>query len=402
VDPLQRAIEINGRRFECTEIGARGLEEFLNTTCAPPLLSSDDNVIEVKENAASSTGFDVHFVTVHSGLRLDIKGHLNQDRLDLLQDPNKCDLMQPGILMRLSPPHLLIRRRRPDGGEERIPGLPDISYLHITAPELQRVLNHPLIRRGGGPAPAAVVPSTPAGQELAPPPVTAPPVPGWGPDSHPATVPATPAPPPPAPAPARPPALPPPPAMAAAVAAPPVKDPFGVETLASGEAAAASVDREIFLRLAGLLELPIQDVRLSLPRVFENRQFEVLSFSHDDVTDLGDLRSVDFYGFYLTHVDAGNVILVYACDGHHVEFGAHKCVLQSGLDSEPTEFKGPALLGLAQDADDNFVFVVSRRYREWAEGQAKHFLAVHARFLTREGATAEPGVRWIWPETPAE
>src|SRR5439155_1766335 len=78
------------------------------------------------------TGFDIHFVTFRVGARFDVKGHLNQEQLEILQNPAKCDLLQHGVVLRLSPPHLLVRRKRPDGGEERIPEMPDIDYLRVT------------------------------------------------------------------------------------------------------------------------------------------------------------------------------------------------------------------------------------------------------------------------------
>jgi hypothetical protein len=147
IDPLQRAIEIDGSRFECTEAGARQLQEILNTRYAPELQPDDRHLIQVKENAASATGFDIGFVAIHAGGRLEVKGHLSQERLTLLQDHTRCDLLRHGIILRLSPPYLLVRRRRPDGGEERIAGIDDVHYLRATAADLQQVLNHKLVRR---------------------------------------------------------------------------------------------------------------------------------------------------------------------------------------------------------------------------------------------------------------
>jgi hypothetical protein len=118
------------------------------STCdTPHALKPDDSTqIIVRENAASATGFDIDFVTIQAGAR-HVKGHLGQDKLNVLQDPQRCDLLHPGIVLRLSPPNLLIRRRRPDGGEEPVPGLPDVSYLRVEAGQLQQILNHPLVRR---------------------------------------------------------------------------------------------------------------------------------------------------------------------------------------------------------------------------------------------------------------
>jgi hypothetical protein len=147
VDPLQRAVEIDGVRFDCTQIGACQLQNTLNTQYAPEIQPEDRHLIQVKENAASATGFDIEFIAIHAGGRLEVKGHLSQERLNLLQDPTRCDLLRHGIILRLSPPYLLVRRRQPDGGEERIPEIQDLHYLRVTAADLQQVLNHNLVRR---------------------------------------------------------------------------------------------------------------------------------------------------------------------------------------------------------------------------------------------------------------
>jgi hypothetical protein len=147
VDPLQRSVELDGTRFDCSAEGAHRLEEALNQRYAPTLKPDDTTQIAVRENSASATGFDIDFITVQAGTRQHVKGHLSQDKLNVLQDPQRCDLLHPGIILRLSPPHLLIRRRRPDGGEEPIAELPDIHYLRVEAPQLQQILNHPLVRR---------------------------------------------------------------------------------------------------------------------------------------------------------------------------------------------------------------------------------------------------------------
>ncbi|MCL5098718.1 MAG: hypothetical protein M1608_14545 [Candidatus Omnitrophica bacterium] len=157
VDPLQRAVEIEGERFECSEAGGQHLQDVLNARYAPSLKGEEENAIEIKENPASATGFDIRFVTVHLGARFEVKGHLAQERLDILQDPAKCDLLQPGIVLRLSPPNLLIRRRQPDGGEVKLPELPDLQYRRATVAQLQHVFNHPLVRRRSGEAEASSV-----------------------------------------------------------------------------------------------------------------------------------------------------------------------------------------------------------------------------------------------------
>src|SRR5439155_3691126 len=150
LDPLQRGIEIDGARFESSEAGARQLQETLNARYAPTLNAGQEGAVEFRENPASPTGFDIHFVTFRVGARFDVKGHLNQEQLEILQNPAKCDLLQHGVVLRLSPPHLLVRRKRSDGGEARIPEMPDIDYLRVTCWQLEQFFNYPLIRRTGG------------------------------------------------------------------------------------------------------------------------------------------------------------------------------------------------------------------------------------------------------------
>ena len=97
VDPMQRAIEVDGVRFDCTEAGARHLEEAFNARYSPRLGGDRAISIEFRENLAATTGFDIHFTVIRAGVPFEIKGHLSQENLDILQDPVKCDLLQPGI-----------------------------------------------------------------------------------------------------------------------------------------------------------------------------------------------------------------------------------------------------------------------------------------------------------------
>lgn len=152
VDPLQRSVEIDGVCFECSEAGARQLEAALNARYAPSLRDRRETPIQVRENPASPTAFDIRFEMLRAGARVEVKGHLSQEKLDILQDQTRCNLLKPGILLRLAPPFLIVRRRRPDGGEEKVPELPDLQYLRANATELQQLFNHPLVRRGAGPA----------------------------------------------------------------------------------------------------------------------------------------------------------------------------------------------------------------------------------------------------------
>ncbi|MCC7377623.1 MAG: hypothetical protein IT581_23380 [Verrucomicrobiales bacterium] len=385
LDPLQRHLEIDDARFECTPEGAAQLAALLNERYAPAPGTFASAAIEIRENAAAATGFDIHFWIVRAGTRFEIKGHLGQDKLDILQDHDRCDLLNPQVILRLSPPFLYLRRRRPDGGEESIPGLPDIKYRSITAAELQRILNHPLIRRDGGGPEIPVVPTEP----IAPPsPAPAPPV-------------LRPNPPPATPISDAPPAKKPPP-QANPVAIPQNPPPprvfaSEIERLFANKSP-GEVNQGIFRRLTERLSVPVQDVRLSLPRVFEDRRFEILDFNGTEITSVLQLRSEDFYGFYLTHLGPARIDFVYACHGTHIEWGIDRCVVQSTAGAETAEFHADALVGLAQNAANHFVFLVEPAYKAWIKSREADCAAAYAHFLDlTEWARRREEFPLIWP-----
>jgi len=560
LDPLQRGVEIDGVLFESSDAGARQLEETLNARYAPTLDAEHQQAVEIRENPASPTGFDIHFVTVRVGARFDVKGHLTQAQLDILQDPIKCGLLQRGILLRISPPHLIVRRKRPDGGEERVPEIPDLNYLRAAAQQLQQFFNHPSIHKTGGTTveqalsaaelhPEEVIEmqlvrdpkdktslwlecvtirggrlkwralthhdvaelqgigvflphidvnlsldnrtlsilNTQTNQEealsvdgqcsdedlskasrmlaaaLKParPQITAPP-------PEPKAVPQTPetqsledetvgaaqSPAPvaemPAPLPAeRPESSPSLPSTAIsrpseaptveatdkheAAATPPLPT-TGDTTVASPPAATPSTvgaeprspevptgpqldpiilalcaqtdplrtNIEIFRRLADHFGVAVQDIRLSLPRVFSDRRFEIINFGGQPIESVLELRSNEFYGFYLSHLGEQRIDFVYACRGIHIEWGADKCVLQPASDAEAVEFKGDALLGMTQTRDNQFGFVVTPAYRQWVRLYEPRCREGFAHFLTANDLAADPeGYAFIWPERPA-
>ncbi|HNQ87422.1 MAG TPA: hypothetical protein PKM73_02170 [Verrucomicrobiota bacterium] len=535
VDPLQRYLELDGVRFECSEPGAAQLQETLNARYAPRLEEGQACAVEIRDNPAAATGFDIHFWTVVAGARFEIKGHLNQEHLDVLQDHAKCDLLQPGILLRLSPPFLLVRRRRPDGGEEPVPGLPDLQYRRATAQQVQALLNHPLVRRGGAASALPAAESGPpelvrlrvirqpqdkvhlwiegevqgggeplrkalthhniadlqqaglfqphwdvtlsldnrtlgfldtrtgteerievpvdssdetlqaAGDRLTA--VLRPPTPRPAPATArthgPDPVMSGPAP---TPDPTRNPALATPSAAAvretpapaagkleepkirpssisgtgpskgprpatglASPAAGPVKPELAPaapvsEPEASWFAAAEPlhVAQEVFRSVADRLRLPIQDVLLSLPRVFENRRFEILSFDSGEIDSVMQLRSSTFYGMYLSFITPERIDLVYACSGCHIEWGPDKCVVQTSPHAEPAEHKTAALLGLAQNADRHFVFIVRPAFRQWVKPHEKLCEEAYAHFLSpAEYRGAQGQLTLLWPPPPA-
>jgi hypothetical protein len=558
VDPLQRGVEIDGTRFESTEAGARQLEESLNARYAPTLKADHENAVEIRDNPASPSGFDIHFVTVRVGARFDVKGHLTQEQLDILQNPAKCTLLRPGIVLRFSPPNLIVRRKRPDGGEERIPEIADVNYLRATARQLQEFLNHPLLRRSGGataeealsaaelhaeeicqlqvvrdpkdksmlwlegqtvrggrfkwralthhniadlqqrgvflphldvtlsldnrtlsclnsesrreetvpldphgsddlakasqmltaalkpvkPRPAApeskataaeiqppeikpsearavvaaptqhaAAPTTPQRNALQAPPS---PLPSEGstslpavettsgkpeqapPQQTPATASATaettrtqPAPHPPEPGRAE--------IPAPAVSAQPAGDP-AVLALFS-ETDPRRVNATLFRSLADRFGVAVQDVRLSLPWVFADRRFEILSLGGQEIESVLELRGQDFFGFYLSYISEQRVDFVYACGGTHIEWGPDKCVLQPSAHSEALEFAGSALLAMAQTHDHHFVFLVTPAYKQWVKPYESQCRAAFAQFLAVNDFAADVDSHaqgWVW------
>lgn len=395
VDPMQRSIEMDGVTYDCTEAGAKKLEEALNTRYALEAEERKATAIEIKENLAASTGFDIHFRTTHAGVTHDIKGHLTQELLDLLQDPAKSDLIQPGIHLLLSPPNLLIRRRRPDMGEEKIPEFPDVNLLRVTSVQLKQLFNHPLIRRNSGTVAAPHAPTAgDQSEELARALKHSASRSVGGKEAITLPVDSTGHPPPSAAPPTLSDALP------SLPYSPPPPDPAIVALFC--ETDALRINQEVFRRLSEHLGIAPQDICLSLPFVFENRRFEILNFERQEITSVMELRGTDFYGFYLSHVSEKKLLLVYACNGMHIEWGPDKCVLQPTIKTEAEAYPGSVLLGLAQDRKNEFVFVVQPEFRKWIAPREMPYTDENLQFLTIADIAAAPdNYTLIWPQRPA-
>jgi hypothetical protein len=161
------------------------------------------------------------------------------------------------------------------------------------------------------------------------------------------------------------------------------------------------INTEIFRRLEARFGIAVQDVRFSLPRIFTDRRFEIVNFDEGEVDSVLELRSEQFYGFYLSHIGEQRIDFVYACRGTHIEWGTDKCVLQTSATAESVEFTGSALLGLAQTRDNQFVFVVGPTYQNWVRPYESPCREAFAHFRTVEQMAAEPNAfTFIWPEGP--
>ena len=493
VDPMQRAIEIDGVRFECTEEGTKQLEESLNGRYAASSTEAEGIAIEVKENVVSPTGFDIRFMTFRAGMALEVKDHLSQENLDILTDQSKCDLLQPDIQLRLAPPYLLIRRRRPDMGEDKIPGLPDVNYIQVTAAQLRRILNHPAIRKGGG----ASIQEAPSSAECPTNPVevrvirhptnksllwlhciTSDGTAGEGkalthhniadiqhhgyflphldvclsldntrlsildrqtnheeaisidatsPDQvlveagrmlTKALKPVKPS-----EAPTRSEIKQVEPLEAPRFEVPSVmQDPVGTAPEARSknvssmvqikperesdpgvgalfqETDPVKINREIFQSVSRHFEIEPQDTHFNLPMVFEDRRFEILSFYEGEVEDLMQLRGQDFCGFYISHINENKQVLVYACNGAHIEWGPDRCLLQAASGAEAREYPAGALLGLARNKDEELVFVVQRAFKEWIRPFESEYDELLVHFcLVSDIACTPDDYSLIWP-----
>jgi hypothetical protein len=138
-------------------------------------------------NEASSTGFDIQFPVMVGGMPENHRHHLDEQSLELLQDPEHCGLLHREIIIRLTAPNLIFKQKTPDGGEQHLAWSSEnvvtvtddegrLTTIHLSQPlnlmqlspaELTAVFNHPAINRHtvssagrpGGPQPEPAVPN---------------------------------------------------------------------------------------------------------------------------------------------------------------------------------------------------------------------------------------------------
>ncbi len=171
VGALHDWVEIDGEMysFEKGRDDSGKLQNALNQHYLPLAALGMGKDVVISVNAASPTGFDIQFPTSLAGVRENRKRHLNEEALDLLQEPTKCGLLREGLVIKLAPPTLIFKRKTPDGGERYLDQGPadtvnytseegettfidlskPVNYLHLSAAELTAVFNHPAINRSG-------------------------------------------------------------------------------------------------------------------------------------------------------------------------------------------------------------------------------------------------------------
>jgi hypothetical protein len=162
-------VEMDGELFRFKEGGqaVAALEKALNEKYSKAEDPNGPGDVEVSPNPASPTGFDIQFAATPKGLVENRKWHLNEETIQLLQDPERCRVLRKGITARLTPPDLVFKVKTAGGGEAYLEPGPSslvstvddngqpktidlsqgISLLNLNARELTVVFNHPAINR---------------------------------------------------------------------------------------------------------------------------------------------------------------------------------------------------------------------------------------------------------------
>lgn len=143
------------------------LARALNGNFLPGTAFGEEESIVVLGNAATATGLELQFAARVAGVPDHHRRPLDQATLELLQDPERCGLLQPGIIVKLAAPHIIFKRRTADGGEQYLPSGPDtlikvqrrngeqtfvdiskpLDYMRLGPKELTAAFNHPLINK---------------------------------------------------------------------------------------------------------------------------------------------------------------------------------------------------------------------------------------------------------------
>ncbi|HTL17029.1 MAG TPA: hypothetical protein VL793_07320 [Patescibacteria group bacterium] len=169
VGALHNWVELDGEmfRFKDDPNGAGQLEKALNERY---LVVGDPNApadVIVSANPASPSGFDIQFPASAIGIVEDRKRHLNEETIQLLQNPERCRVLRSNITARFTPPDLVFKVKTAGGGERYLDSGPEstvtveneegqaktidlsqpISLLNLGVRELNAVFNHPAINR---------------------------------------------------------------------------------------------------------------------------------------------------------------------------------------------------------------------------------------------------------------
>jgi hypothetical protein len=169
VGALHDWVELDGVffSFERGNNDASKLEQALNERYRSTAALGGGKEVVVFTNAASPTGFDIQFAAKVGGIGDYRKRPLSEESLALLQTPERCGLLPKDLVIKLSPPNLIFKRKTPDGGERSLDEGPEtvvtvrgeegevrfidlsrpVNYLRLTAMDLTAVFNHPAINQ---------------------------------------------------------------------------------------------------------------------------------------------------------------------------------------------------------------------------------------------------------------
>lgn len=169
VGALHDWVELDGvlYSFEKGRNDAAKLERVLNEHYIPSTPVGQGMDVVVLSNAASSTGFDIQFPARVGGVIDNRRRPLNEETLELLQDPVKCGLLQKGIIIKLTRPTLIFKQKTVEGGERYLESGPEslvcvsdddgkqttvdlsrpVNYLRLSTIEMTAVFNHPAIHK---------------------------------------------------------------------------------------------------------------------------------------------------------------------------------------------------------------------------------------------------------------
>ena len=169
VGALHDWVELDGElfSFEKGNDDASKLEKALNDRYVSTAALGQGQEVVVFANVASATGFDIQFTARVGGVTDHRRRPLNEESLGLLQATDRCDLLPKDLLIKLSPPNLIFKRKNPDGGERYLDEGPEslvtvvgdegettmidlsrpVNYLRLTAMALMAVFNHPAINQ---------------------------------------------------------------------------------------------------------------------------------------------------------------------------------------------------------------------------------------------------------------
>ena len=169
VGALHDWVELDGVlfSFEKGNNDADRLARTLNDRYLSLAALGQGQEVVVFTNVASATGFDIQFAARVGGVSDNRRRPLNEETLGLLQNTERCELLPKDLLIKLSPPNLIFKRKTPDGGERYIEEGPEslvtvvgdegettvvnlshpVNYSRLTAMELTAVFNHPVVNQ---------------------------------------------------------------------------------------------------------------------------------------------------------------------------------------------------------------------------------------------------------------